>query len=253
MEEVLEEDMAGFLEVMYTRAVPTSTFIERQFAQMAAWCRKGPTSPASLAAKHVTEGLRSIWKLGQRRRGEPKKGARASRPPWLKSRPRGAGLTGLQLFQRERCTGVGLERSREAWAALPVEEKKEWAARAGHRRAVSSTTPSPLHALLEDTGAQVVDGPWGLSSSSEPWPLCRHVLSEALSRKGAFARLADQWAKDPVAVSASVGSAARVRSGGTDGHWAASSASSPPAARCSPPGVCSPPAGSPARSPASPN
>ena len=66
-EFLLQPDMQEFLEVVFTRLVATSTFVERRFASYGAWVarRSAGCRLATLAAKHVTSCLKefvSSWK-----------------------------------------------------------------------------------------------------------------------------------------------------------------------------------------------
>lgn len=91
-EALLSDEVLLFLDAVFDRVVPTSTFIERTFARFNRWCdRKGPKPQlSSLAAKHTVYHFCNLierWRRKQQKEGtNPKPKGNLCRPSASASR-----------------------------------------------------------------------------------------------------------------------------------------------------------------------
>ena len=186
-----QTDLQLFLTTLFTRAVATSTYIERDFAKFSAWTKQAPQGIATIAAKHACEALRSIVEREKRKRNLPKV-SRRGRPAWARPRPLGRRLTGLHMFQKQVCRGGSLAASLVAWRALTPADQEAWNALARGRRVVAAVAAeNDTVAIPPNAGG----GPWGLWDLGGPWPLAHHVLQEHLCQ-GSFKSLSASWSQD---------------------------------------------------------
>ena len=103
-EELLSEDTRSFVEAVFNRVVPTSTYVERCFARFQKWTstRGHKLTCSQLAAKHYTYAMThlvGLWRKnrvceGLMRRPRNNRG----RPGWVRKRRRYRASTGLHLF-----------------------------------------------------------------------------------------------------------------------------------------------------------
>ena len=185
-----QTDLHIFLTAMFKRAVATSTYIERDFAQLSAVSRRSGQGIASLAAKHMSETLRRMVEREKRRANLPPVSFRR-RPSWVKPHRRGCRLTGMHLFQKQMCPGASLAESQAAWGSLSPAEQEPWLRRARGRRAIAAVAAASEQQLVSPEAGS---GPWALWDLGEGFPLSRHLLQEALS--GGFKPLADAWRQE---------------------------------------------------------
>ena len=191
--DLFEEDLQIFLRAMFTRAVHTSTFVERVFSNLTRWTRRRVTAP-SLAAKHTTSMFEQVVRLWRSRLGDTARPAHRARPGWLRSR--GSRINGFHVFVGKEWAGKQGRRKMgsmaAAWRALSPADRRRFSIRAASyrvRRNVVRWAPMEAESNACDAG----EGPWRLSSRSGTWPLCRHRVAEALAGPGQFQRMAESW------------------------------------------------------------
>ena len=189
---VADTDLQKFLRSLFSRAVSTSTYIERDFARLCSWSRQ-PQGIAYLASKHMCSTLADIVGRWRQLAQAPQRSHRR-RPDWVRMRARrrrGSGVTGMHLFQAAMHPGAPLSVSQEAWRALLPGEQEVWRQRARGRRAVATVGGQPSEALME-----VGEGPWGLWERNGASPVSRYVVEGALRGPAAFRKLAQEWRQD---------------------------------------------------------
>ncbi|CAE7518745.1 unnamed protein product [Symbiodinium sp. CCMP2592] len=149
-EGLAQVDVLNFLEEVFNRVVPTSTFIERMFARLSEWStpRKGPKPKlSSVCAKHCNhqfEQCVSLWRLNTLKvKGRNKHNRR---PAWVM--PANTVVNGWNLFQQDL-----IARNPALQNLDSVDD------------AASSQVP-------EQTG-----GPWN-AASSHGFPLARHLIAD---------------------------------------------------------------------------
>ena len=204
-EFLLQPDMQEFLEVVFTRLVATSTFVERRFASYGAWVarRSAGCRLATLAAKHVTSCLKefvSSWK----QRVQPERQANArSRPVWETSAQKGQRSTGLHVFCQDfkrqyesslqgqawspARLAAYLRSSRAAWEALTREEKAVYSRRAQEKNALARAA-----AVAQESQEDLQGGPWDMACLRQQWPLDTKILKAAMDR-ASFQAIASTW------------------------------------------------------------
>ena len=181
-ERLLSPDILLFLQEVFDRVVPTSTFIERAFSRLNRWCDvKGPKPQLStLAAKHATFHFRNLtdkWRKQCQDKGLIRKRNNRSRPDWAHGVRQGRAKNGLHIFAKE----VGLRPTAglmREWARLTPAERGRYSrlARAEntHSKALARLTSDESMAADELTG-----GFWQMSSSTG-FPMARHIVAEKL-------------------------------------------------------------------------
>ena len=204
-EELLHPDIQDFLQMVFDRVVP-STFIERQFAAFNRW--NGGTLP-SLASKHVAR----MWKetvRGWRKRSKQKKNTSKKRPEWAKakslkcaSRQNGYHMF-VKNFKSERIL-AGLPTSshgghaeffqaaKATWDRMTQEEKAEYSAAAKRENLIRNAVAAGNDDAPAADNAMPLQGPWGLVTAEDEWPLSDRVVEEYLQRKGGFEKAKKAW------------------------------------------------------------
>ena len=197
---LLQGDLQAFLQAVFERAVATSTFIERQFACLAAWGGdpRAAQHVSSMAAKHMcVSALRVAERFWAEQGSQLPRGRDMARPVWAGRRRRGP--SGLQLFQRARVQvapaggprASALRESLLAWRALSAAERGACQRRARGARAVRAQMPQ-----APGSDKELVDvpaGPWGIYAPQGPRPLSRYVIAEARGASaGAFQAMAEK-------------------------------------------------------------
>ena len=201
-EALFEGDVHEFLYAVFSRAVVTSTFVERVFSNLSAWTINRRLSLASLQAMHVTASFSQAVDRS-RAMADTRRPTSKSRPAWIRPYAKGSRVTGLHLFQKKHEHGETafgqdfLNRSRAAWAALPQDAKTQYERRAQGRRAIASAVEkSPLEQALEPVLNDDVEfGPWGLGTQVG-LPLRSGVVSSATCGPQGFKNMHAKWAKD---------------------------------------------------------
>ena len=188
---LMEDATQSFVRACFTRAVATSTFVERRFATYGAWvaCRGSAPRLPTLAGKHVTSCFKdfvSHWrKAKQARKGE----AARFRPAWVADRG-GSRSTGVHIFTSERAQSLTsalsggqaatlqnfLVESRHQWANLPAEEKARYSQLAKERNAFRSAQ----QAAQQNPSQPCAGGPWHMAFLEDRWPLRADVLAQAM-------------------------------------------------------------------------
>ena len=210
LEELLDESRREFLDLIFSRVVLTSTFIERKFANFSRWSeqtKKGP-SLRLLASKHFTRCFSEASATWRRRSGF-KPGSKKGRPSWCGSMSKTPRLNGSHIFQRERRERLGapqgalastafLKAGSEEWRALPQQEKKRYGRLAQAENARADVLRQAAAAARP--AANTLGGPWNLSfipeTSGADWPLSPEQLRPALIRNGFQAEMrawAEAW------------------------------------------------------------
>ena len=196
VDDLFEEDLQIFLRTMFSRAVHTSTFVERIFSHLTRWSRRRLAAP-SMAAKHTATMFEQVVRLWRSRLGECRPAAHRARPGWLRSR--GSRFNGYHVFVSrawagKRAGGKKLSTA-AAWRALSAADRRRFCLLAASyrvRRDVVRSAPLAVEANACDVG----EGPWQLSTRGGAWPLSRHRLVEALAGPGKFQQLAKSWQED---------------------------------------------------------
>ena len=98
-EELLNSQLQVFLQKVFERVVPTSTFIERRFAQFAHWSDQQPKL-GTLAAKHVTSFCKGAAQAWKQNHPQHQKRNHLSRPDWVEQK-QGSRTTGYNVFMSE--------------------------------------------------------------------------------------------------------------------------------------------------------
>ncbi|CAE7386793.1 unnamed protein product [Symbiodinium sp. CCMP2592] len=144
LEELLSEDTRSFVEAVFNRVVPTSTYVERLFARYQKWTstRGHKLTCSQLAAKHYTYAMTHLVGL------------------WRKNRVREG-----------------------AWSVLPAQEQARWKQKARVQNAAARARQQEER-LQEAAGDEnnFSGGPWGIGSE-EGFPLARHVVVDSMDRK----------------------------------------------------------------------
>ena len=182
-ERLLEPASLEFLQAVFDRVVPTSTFIERAFARLNRWCeKKGPKPQLStLAAKHATYHFKNIteqWRDRARKDGAiPKKKSNKSRPTWSHGVRKGRAMNGMHMFAKEKGLNPqsGIVRQ---WRLVNPEEKKRYAALARGQDIQSKAVASARKALQEQ-GESLRGGFWGMSAPTG-FPMARELAEKHL-------------------------------------------------------------------------
>lgn len=200
-EELLRPDLRVFLETVFQRVVPTSTFIERRFAHFSHWS-KNRLSWSALAAKHVTNWTRTAadaWREQHPRRVRPKHNAR---PAWVKRLPRTTGFNVfVGEFRRQHAGSVQGVAGRQdfardaarAWRRKSDEEKRAFSLRA------RASNARRKRELLEEEEEQAgnaeseTGGPWGMAELHGQWPISCGHLEKVLAPCTAIKARAAQW------------------------------------------------------------
>ena len=199
-----------FLHCCFTRAVATSTFVERRFASYGAWTARRASAPRlpTLAAKHVTSCVKEFvdaWRSRDEAGAAP---GFKSRPVWQTTAAKGQRLTGLHVFAQEMrqrhlggelrvggeaCSGF-LTSTREKWAQLSAAERAPYTRAARERNAQAAALAQSAEQQEAKTG-----GPWGMASLSGMWPVEEGLVAAALTECN-FQERAAQWRRDYRAV-----------------------------------------------------
>ena len=199
---LLEDCTQSFVQTCFTRAVATSTFVERRFASYGAWVARRGSAPRlpTLAGKHVTSCVKDFvahWR-GSRNVGRAD-GSRA-RPAWVADRALKR-TTGLHVYTREQAQTRGSDASggspakltnfikttNEAWGALSAAERAAYRQRAKEQNAAS--------AAQNIARAQVANchgGPWHVADLRGRWPMRLEVLEAAAAGKP-YKELSAAW------------------------------------------------------------
>ena len=199
--DLLQGGLQAFLQAVFERAVATSTFIERQFASLAAWGDnpRAAQHVSSVSAKHMcASALRVAERFWAEQGTQLPRGRDMARPVWAGRQRRGP--TALQLFQRGHVQAAlaggpranALHESLLAWRALSGAERDVYRRRARGARAVQAQMPQAPGSDKEL--ADVPTGPWGIYAAQGPWPLSRYRIAEARDASaGAFRTMAKKW------------------------------------------------------------
>jgi len=127
VELLQRDDILHFLRVVFSRAVVASTAVEKEFATLTRWTRKGLSMPA-LAAKHVLRSFEDIVRDWRKLEGCRRQASRR-RPRWVRSIHKGGKVTGLHLFTsrfRKERPAAQMREVWQAWTELPDDEKSQW-------------------------------------------------------------------------------------------------------------------------------
>ena len=207
VQELLEERRQQFLELVFSRLVLTSTFIERKFANFTKWTGKAH-SLQLLAAKHYTRAFTEAATKWRAKSGF-KPGHKKGRPTWCGSASKPPRLNGYHVFTRERRDALGgnlvgadssrafLEQVTAEWGRLSAAQKRAYGAMARGenaradllQQAAAAAEPQPLQP----------GGPWGLSYIPEKdgpdWPLSAEVMRKSLEDNRGFRSECRAWAE----------------------------------------------------------
>lgn len=129
LEELLSADTRAFVEAVFNRVVPTSTYVERCFARYQKWTltRGHKISCSQLAAKHYTYAMTHLvgsWRKNRVRDGLMQRPqTNRARPKWVRKRRHSRSSTGLHLFTREfreqnAAAAVGRRRANQGWTMI---------------------------------------------------------------------------------------------------------------------------------------
>ena len=197
-EELLSLELQSFLQKVFERVVPTSTFIERRFAQFSNWSAQQPKL-GTLAAKHVTsfcKGAAQAWRKDHPRH---EKANHLSRPEWVEQK-QASRTTGynefLSEFRKEYAAQqvAGDEGRRNfvqeasaAWRRLSAGEKASYSFKA---RGLNSLRSRSSQMSEEEAGAQgrETGGLWNTCLLQDKWPLRVDVLEAAVGEGNAALR-----------------------------------------------------------------
>ena len=214
-EELLDDRRQAFLEVVFSRVVLTSTFIERKFANFKQWTDQSqkPLSLQLLAAKHYTRSF-SEAAASWRNKSGFKPGSKKGRPSWCGSASKASRLNGFLVFEKEQRAASDaqiqgaesrerfVKKASEEWRALPPAQKQRYSQKAQAenarsdllRQAQLASQPAPLQP----------GGPWNLSfipeAAGETWPLHANALGDFLRESGGFRPACQSWAQAVEAV-----------------------------------------------------
>ena len=198
------EGFRDFLWAMFTRAVTTSTFVERLFRDLSGWTRTRQSLP-TLAAKYLNAALKRShrrWKLQIGENCMPN--TDRSRPDWTKQVVPNGHTTGLHVFQRAmrrqaESNGLsGFDRiswSLQQWDSLGEEQQRKYVHQALGERVIARTVQhSPLERhLARLTTYHPPSGLWNMADVSSEYPLHRDHIDMSLQARGAWGRLVKQW------------------------------------------------------------
>ena len=166
--ELLSSDVQTFLATVFGRIAPTSTFIERRFAQFTNWCEKKPKF-ATLAAKHVTSFCKGAAQSWRNKHPNHKKPNHRQRPTWAQDKAKRT--TGYNMFLSEfrkntqgRCfrgddgRSEFVQEASAAWRRLSQGEKASYGMRARGMNSLRSRSAGSLEE--EELGADDSGGLW---------------------------------------------------------------------------------------------
>lgn len=201
--ELLSVDVRRFLDTVFQRIAPTSTFIERKFAHFTHWCRAQPKF-AGLAAKHITSFCKGAAQAFRDKHPQLKQARPRARPSWAHDKVKRT--TGYNIFVSDyRKTVRGgirgdegrqnfVQEATAAWRRLTRAEKASYSLRArgaNSLRKKSSDTVEDVEAVPDECG-----GLWGMCRLNEPWPLSPDRLQAALGEgRSAIASIGSAWEK----------------------------------------------------------
>ena len=186
-DKLLEPDVLEFLQAVFERIVPTSTYIERLFARLTEWSgssnQKGPKRRLSaVAAKHCVHTYEHLVKRWRKRTLKQKPTLRHKRrPDWMQGRLKGKARNGWHAFSQDcfRQHPELLRLSREdRQARLSAEwaqaDKRRWAAVARSQNLQSRNAMDSSEAAVAEH-AEIVGGPWNVAAA-DGFPLARHSV-----------------------------------------------------------------------------
>ena len=197
-EALLQEDVLQFLEAVFARVVPTSTFIERMFSRLTEWSKgreRGPKPRLStIASKHCTQMFEQCvnrWRQKVLLQRQQKLHVR--RPVWTQGLLAGRNQNGWNLFQKAlfaqqpellRLNPAAKHTAvKQAWQAA---DKGFWSqmASASNLAALGAMSKASTPASELSAGTPAFEhpgGPWGIGSSAG-FPLARHVIDNTCNQ-----------------------------------------------------------------------
>jgi hypothetical protein len=207
---LLDPRLQQFLQHVFLRLVPSSTFIERKFANFASWT---PCGLPGLSAKHITQSFKQsvdAWRSGKESKlTKTKKAAGQAdhkcRPLWVKQKsPRTNGLNVFaQQFreQQGRAPVPGLsgkaagqavlQQAALEWKKLSPADKAPYSARARGQNLAKAQAQRQRPANTSEDG-----GPWQMSSLQGRWPLRAEVLARARAGSSSLSAFGRRWEQE---------------------------------------------------------
>ena len=200
--ELLSSDVQTFLATVFARIAPTSTFIERRFAQFTNWSEKKPKFSA-LAAKHVTSFCKGAAQAWRNKNPNHKKPNHRQRPAWAKDTAKRT--TGYNMFLSEfRKSMQGrsfrgddgrsdfVQEASAAWQRLSQGEKASYGMRARGMNSLRQRSTCSLEE--EELSTDDSGGLWGMCRLNEAWPISVCILQAALGEgRTALNNISAEW------------------------------------------------------------
>ena len=204
VEQLLGEEAQHFLQELFERVVPTSTYIERCFARFQKWTitRGHKLKLSQLAAKHYADSMTHLVDIWRKQRVQAGLQQRARsyrfRPQWIRKRRKERARTGLHVFTQahveQNAAGAraqarvrgnqgwsAIQQAKRLWSALSQQEKGRWRQQAKLQNAAARSQQRANHSAAQQV-QDIAGGPWDIGSS-EGFPLARHVVLQNQQRQ----------------------------------------------------------------------
>lgn len=205
--ELLSLEVRGFLQTIFERIVPTSTFIERRFAHFTHWSGNRGNTPkfSTLAAKHVTHFCKGAAQAWKEKHPAYKKTSHKTRPSWIQKSSR---TTGYNIFLQEYRKNFNVqdvlgaegrknfvETASRAWRRLSDGEKASYSLKARATNRLRSRS-GEVEEEEEHPHANEVGGLWGSCRLQDKWPISADVLAASMGEgQSALNQIASAWEK----------------------------------------------------------
>ena len=203
-EELLNSQLQVFLQKVFERVVPTSTFIERRFAQFAHWSDQQPKL-GTLAAKHVTSFCKGAAQAWKQNHPQHQKRKHLSRPGWVEQK-QGSRTTGYNVFlsefrKNDSAQQVAGDEGRQtfvqeataAWRRLSPGEKAPYSFKARGLNSLRSRSSQMSDNEAGPEGRET-GGLWNTCLLQDRWPLRVDLLEAAMGEGiAALRKISSAW------------------------------------------------------------